>query len=192
MAATASPMLELGTSAPVFDLPDPSGARHALTDFDDKPALLVVFMCNHCPYVVHIKAALAALYDDYAPKGLAMVAISSNDIGAYPADAPAPMAEDVERFGYGFPYLYDEAQSVAHAYKAACTPDFFLFDGARTLVYRGQFDDSRPGNGRPVTGADMRAAVDAVLAGGPVDADQTPSMGCSIKWQPGNAPDERS
>jgi peroxiredoxin len=189
MVATASTMLDLGTPAPAFDLADPAGRRHALADFDDAPALLVAFICNHCPYVKLIKSALAAFGRDYRGKGLAMVAISANDPGAFPADAPERMAEDAREFGYPFPYLFDEDQSVARAYGAVCTPEFFLFDRDRRLVYRGQFDGARPNNGIEPTGADLRAAVDAVLAGRPVAADQKPSVGCSIKWKPGNAPD---
>jgi peroxiredoxin len=189
MVATASKMLDLGTPAPEFDLPDPAGARHALGDFAGAPALLVAFICNHCPYVKLIKPALARLGRDYAGEGLAMVAISANDAAAYPADAPDKMAEDARAFGYTFPYLHDEDQSVARAYGAVCTPDFFLFDADRRLVYRGQFDDARPSNGMEPTGADLRAAIDAVLSGAPVPADQKPSIGCNIKWKPGNEPD---
>jgi hypothetical protein len=147
-----------------------------------------MFICNHCPYVVHIRAGLAEFARAYQARGLAVVAINANDVAAYPDDRPEKMAEEKRRAGYVFPYLYDETQAVAKAYRAACTPDFFLFDGARRLVYRGQFDDSRPGNGRPVTGADLRAAVDAVLTGEAVPAEQRPSIGCNIKWKPGNAP----
>ncbi len=189
MVATASRMLDLGTPAPEFDLPDPSGARHGLGDFAGARALAVAFICNHCPYVKLIKPALARFGRDYADKGLAMVAISSNDVAAYPADAPDKMAEDAVAFGYPFPYLFDEDQSVAKTYGAVCTPDFFLFDADRKLAYRGQFDEARPSNGAEPTGADLRAAADAVLAGRPAPVDQKPSIGCNIKWKPGNEPD---
>ena len=188
MARTPSTMLELGTPAPDFALPDFDGRRHALADFAGAPALLVVFICEHCPFVRHVRAAFAALAREYQPRGLAVVAINSNDLGAYPQDGPDAMRAEATHLGYVFPYLLDESQAVAKAYHAACTPDFFLFDGARRLAYRGQFDDSRPGNGRPVTGADLRAAVDAVLAGRAPAAEQFPSLGCNIKWRPGNAP----
>jgi peroxiredoxin len=184
-------MLGLGTEAPDFRLPDASagGKEVALSDFGAAPALLVVFLCNHCPFVQHVAGELAALSRDLPARGAAMVGISSNDAGAYPADAPEAMAAEAVRQGWTFPYLYDETQAVARDYRAACTPDFFLFDADRTLVYRGQLDASRPGNGLPVTGADLRAAVDAVLAGQPVDANQRPSLGCNIKWKPGQEPD---
>lgn len=189
MAETPSTMTPLGTLAPDFQLPDTNGKLVSLSDFAKAPALLVVFMCNHCPFVKHIRAGLAQFARDYQPHGLAMVGINSNDVASYPDDSPAKMAEEVKAAGYTFPYLYDETQAVAKAYRAACTPDFFLYDRDRRLVYRGQFDDSRPSNGRPVTGFDLRAAVDAVLAGRPVSADQRPSIGCNIKWKPGAAPD---
>jgi peroxiredoxin len=182
-------MLPLGTTAPPFALPDPDGKTISLADFEGAPALLVVFMCNHCPFVQHVAGELAALGRDLAPRGVAMVGISSNDVAAYPDDAPERMAEEAARHGWSFPYLYDDTQEVAKAYRAACTPDAYLFDGQRRLVYRGQLDDSRPGNGVPVTGADVRAALEAVLAGRPVPEDQRPSVGCSIKWKPGNVPD---
>jgi peroxiredoxin len=184
-------MLSLGTQAPHFRLPDTTagGKEVALSDFEAAPALLVAFICNHCPFVQHVAGELAALSRDLPARGMAMVAISSNDVAAYPADSPEAMAEEAARQGWAFPYLYDETQEVAHAYRAACTPDLFLFDGDRRLVYRGQLDASRPGNGLPVTGADLRAAVDAVLAGRPVPEDQRPSLGCNIKWKPGNEPD---
>jgi peroxiredoxin len=181
-------MLELGTPAPDFVLPDFDGRRHSLGDFAGAPALLVVFICEHCPFVRHVRAAFAALAREYRPRGLAVVAINSNDLGAYPQDGPDAMRAEAAQLGYVFPYLLDESQAVAKDYHAACTPDFFLFDGARRLAYRGQFDDSRPGNGRPVTGADLRAAVDAVLAGRAPAQEQFPSLGCNIKWRPGNAP----
>lgn len=189
--ATPSIMRELGTTAHEFSLPDPDGNVHALSDFEDADALLVVFMCNHCPYVVNIQHALADFAKEYMPRGLAVVGISSNDIEEYPEDGPERMREVGERVGYPFPYLYDETQEVAKAYEAACTPDFFLYDGDRRLVYRGQFDDSRPRNGIPPTGSDLRAAVDAVLDGRPVPEGQIPSIGCSIKWKPGNEPAPR-
>ncbi|MFP4181094.1 MAG: thioredoxin family protein [Thiohalospira sp.] len=190
MSLTPSTMLELGTPAPDFALPEPlTGETVRLTDFGDARGLLVVFMCNHCPYVKHLRDALIAWARDYAPRGIATVAISSNDADNYPDDAPGKMAEEARGFEYPFPYLFDEDQSVAKAYRAACTPDFFLFDGERRLFYRGQFDRARPGNEEPVTGADLRAAADALLAGEPAPAEQIPSMGCNIKWKPGNEPD---
>ena len=188
MARTPSTMLELGTPAPDFALPDFDGRRHALGDFAAAPALLVVFICSHCPFVRHLRSGLAAFAREYQPRGLAVIAINSNDIAAYPQDGPDAMRAEAAELGYVFPYLLDESQSVAKAYRAACTPDFFLFDGNRRLVYRGQFDDSRPGNDRPVTGADLRAAADAVLAGRAPADEQFPSLGCNIKWRPGNAP----
>ena len=165
MSLTPSTMLPLGTAAPDFRLPDTNGKTVSLADFKDQPALLVIFMCNHCPYVQHIRAGLAQLAHDYLPRGAAIVGINSNDVANFPEDSPAKMAAEVKAAGYLFPYLYDESQAVAKAYHAACTPDFFLFDRGRRLVYRGQFDASRPGNGIPVTGKDLRAALDAVLAG---------------------------
>ena len=189
MARTASTMLDLGTLAPDFRLPDALGNWYALSDFATSPALLVVFLCNHCPYVKHIRSALAELAREYVGRGLAMVGINANDVSSHPDDRPARMAEEVRSAGYVFPYLYDESQAVAKAYRAACTPDFFLFDRERKLAYRGQFDDSRPGNGIPITGKDLRAALDALLAGRPVASDQRPSLGCNIKWKAGNEPD---
>ncbi len=159
-----------------------------LADFAGKEALLVMFICNHCPYVQHVRAGLAKLGEDYADEDIAIVAISANDPVAYPDDAPERLAAEAKRAGYRFPYLFDETQEVARAYTAACTPDFFLFNRQRELVYRGQFDSSRPGNGVPVTGEDLRAAIDAVLTGEAVSAEQRPSMGCGIKWRPGNEP----
>jgi peroxiredoxin len=182
-------LLALGTPAPYFMLPDPKGKRVSLDDVQDAKALLVVFMCNHCPYVQHIRSALAQFAREYQPKGLAVVGINSNDATSYPEDGPEKMAEEIKNVGYTFPYLYDATQEVAKAYRAACTPDFFLFDGHLKLVYRGQFDDARPGNNIPVTGKDLRAAVDAVLEGRPVSTDQKPSIGCNIKWKPGNEPE---
>jgi peroxiredoxin len=189
MARTPSTMLPLGTPAPAFRLPDFEGRVHALTDFRDQPALLVAFICNHCPFVRHIRAAFAGYAREYRTQGLAVVAINSNDVVAYPQDGPEGMRAEAAEAGYDFPYLLDETQAVAKAYHAACTPDFYLFDAGRRLAYRGQFDDSRPGNGRPVTGADLRAATAAVLAGLAADARQVPSIGCNIKWKAGNAPD---
>ncbi len=189
MAETPSTMVALGTKAPDFRLPDTDATTVTLDTLKDAPALLVVFLCNHCPFVKHIRKGLAQFARDYRDRGLATVGINSNDVVNYPEDAPARMAEEKSAAGYTFPYLFDETQEVARAYNAACTPDFFLYDRDRRLVYRGQFDDSRPGNNRPVTGADLRAAVDAVLAGSPVAADQKPSIGCNIKWKQGNRPD---
>ena len=189
MVMTASTMMPLGTEAPDFRLPDTAGKTVSLSDFRDAPALLVMFLCNHCPFVQHVAGELAALSRDLPAHGVTMVAISSNDVAAYPADSPEAMAAEAARQGWAFPYLYDEDQSVAAAYRAACTPDFFLFDGDHRLVYRGQLDASRPGNGLPVTGTDLRAAVDAVVAGRPVPEDQRPSLGCNIKWKPGNEPE---
>ncbi len=182
-------MLALGTSAPAFSLPDTRGNTVSLADFAPAPALLVAFICNHCPYVKHIREALSEFGKEMQALEVALVAINSNDAAHYPADSPARMAQEVKSADYTFPYLYDETQAVAKAYRAACTPDFFLFDRNRRLVYRGQFDGSRPGNGIPVTGRDLRKAVEAVLAGRAVDTDQQPSMGCNIKWKPGNEPD---
>lgn len=189
MAKTPSTMLPLGSPAPAFRLPDPESKLVSLDDFRDAPALLVVFLCNHCPFVKHIRAELAAFAREFAAKGLAIVGINANDAERYPDDRPEKMAEEVRSAGYVFPYLYDESQEVAKAYRAACTPDFFLFDRGRRLVYRGQFDASRPSLDVPVTGRDLRAAADAVLAGRPVSAEQLPSLGCNIKWRPGNEPD---
>jgi len=182
-------MLPLGTTAPDFRLPDTNGKTVSFVDFKDKPALLVLFICNHCPYVKHIRTGLAQLARDYLPRGVAIVGINSNDVANYPDDSPAKMKDEVKAAGYLFPYLYDESQAVAKAYRAACTPDIYLFDKSRKLVYRGQFDDSRPGNGMPVTGKDLRAALDAVLEGKPVSPNQKASMGCNIKWKSGNEPE---
>ncbi len=189
MVAVHSTMLPLGTPAPEFSLPDTEGRVVSRDDCRDARALLVMFICNHCPFVKHLRAALAELGREYGARGVAVVAVSSNDPERYPADSPEMMRREKEEAGYPFPYLFDGTQEVAKAYRAACTPDFFLFDGAQRLVYRGQFDDSRPGNGRPVTGRDLRAALDAVLAGGPVPEEQHPSIGCNIKWRPGNEPE---
>lgn len=183
MAETPSTMLPLGSLAPPFRLPEPHGKVISSEDFKGAPALIVAFICNHCPYVKHIRSAFAALGTEYQARGVAVVAINSNDAQAYPDDSPEKMAEEIELAGYTFPYLYDETQAVAKAYHAACTPDLFLFDKEHRLAYRGQFDDSRPKNGRPATGTDLRAALDAVLAGRPVNPDQKPSVGCNIKWR---------
>jgi peroxiredoxin len=189
MAETPSTMLALGTEAPGFRLPDTEGRLVALADFAAEPALLVMFICPHCPFVRHVRTQLAALAREYRPRGLAAVAIMSNDVAQYPQDGIAGMRQEKREAGYDFPYLYDETQQVARAYRAACTPDLFLFDAGRRLVYRGQLDGSRPGNSVPVTGVDLRAAVDAVLAGRPVDPKQRASIGCNIKWRPGHEPD---
>ena len=182
-------MLPLGTTAPDFKLPDTAGKIISLADFKDKASLAVIFMCNHCPNVVHIRAGLAQLARDYAPKNVGIVGINANDAKNYPADSPAKMKDEVKAASYIFPYLYDETQSVAKSYRAACTPDIFLFNRGRRLVYRGQFDASRPGNGIPVTGKDLRAALDAVLAGKSTSEFQVASIGCNIKWKAGNEPD---
>lgn len=189
MVATSSTMVELGSPAPDFDLPDPSGTRHTLADFADAPVLVVMFLCNHCPYVRLIREALASLTGELMDRGVAVVAISSNDADAYPDDSPEAMAREADQFGYRFPYLYDADQVVAKAYRAACTPDFFVYDRDRRLVYRGQFDDARPSLGKVPTGADLRAAVQAALADDPPLDEQFPSMGCNIKWRPGNEPE---
>lgn len=189
MVRTPSTMLPLGTSAPDFSLVNVDGQTVSLSDFEDAPALLVIFMCNHCPYVIHVADGLAQLAQEYVSRGVAVVGISSNDVANYPADSPEQMVAEAEARGYVFPYLYDETQEVAQSYRAACTPDFFLFDGEQKLVYRGQMDSSRPDSGIPVTGEDLRAALDAVLAGNPPAEEQTPSLGCNIKWKQGNEPD---
>ncbi len=189
MVKTASTMLPLGTAAPAFSLPDVDGSTVSLADFAGKPALLIAFLCNHCPFVKHLRSALAEFGREYQPKGLAIAAISSNDVTSHPDDSPEKMKVEAKSAGYTFPYLYDESQEVARAYHAACTPDFFVFDKSRRLVYRGQFDDSRPGNGVTVTGSDLRAACDAALAGRPVPEFQKPSIGCNIKWTPGREPE---
>jgi peroxiredoxin len=189
MVLTPSTMLPLGTKAPSFSLHNIDGRTVALDEFRGAPALLVIFMCNHCPYVKHVADGLAALAREYQAKGVAVVGINSNYAGSHPADSPEQMVREAEERGYSFPYLYDESQEVAKAYRAACTPDFYVFDKQQQLVYRGQMDDSRPGNEKPVTGADLRAALDAVLAGTPAPANQKASIGCNIKWKPGNEPD---
>lgn len=188
MVKTASTMTALGTSLPGFRLQDPNGAWVSSAGFEDAPALLVIFLCSHCPYVKHVQTGLVRLAADFQARGAAVVAINSNDAGAYPDDAPGRMAEVAKAMGYSFPVLVDGDQSVAKAFGASCTPDFFLYGRDRRLVYRGQMDGSRPGNDVPVTGEDLRSALDAVLGGKPVPAAQKPSIGCNIKWKPGNAP----
>jgi peroxiredoxin len=190
MALTPSTMLELGTSAPDFQLPDVvSGATISLATFIEQPALLVMFICRHCPFVKHVQQELAQLGRDYQSQGLGIVAISANNAQRHPEDAPEHLKAMATELGFTFPFCYDESQAVAKAYTAACTPDFFLFDGDRRLVYRGQLDDSRPSNGLPVTGQDLRQAIGAVLEGQPLPTDQKPSIGCNIKWKTGNEPD---
>jgi peroxiredoxin len=189
MVKTASTMLPIGTKSPDFRLPDTQGKTVSLSDFDESPALLVVFLCNHCPYVKHVAAGLAELAREYQCRGAAIVGINSNDVSAFPEDSPEKMAAEAKLRGYSFPYLYDETQAVAKAYRAACTPDFYVFDRERKLAYRGQMDSSRPGSEIPVSGEDLRAALDAVLAGQPVSTLQKPSLGCNIKWKSGNEPD---
>ena len=188
MARTPSTMLPLGTSAPDFSLVNVDGQTLSLSDFDDAPALHVIFMCNHCPYVIHVADHLAQLGQEYMARGLAVVGINSNDVASYPADSPEQMVAEAEDRGYVFPYLYDETQEVAQAYQAACTPDFFLFDKNKKLVYRGQLDSSRPDSGIPVTGEDLRLAIDTVLSGQTPSEGQPPSLGCNIKWKAGNEP----
>ena len=189
MVQTNSQMLALGTAAPEFSLPDADGKIWSLEDAAGKDAYLIMFICNHCPFVRHVRRELAQLCNDYDTRNVAIFAINSNDFDAFPDDSPARMKEEAKEWRYGFPYLVDEDQSVAKAYLAACTPDFYVFNGDRHLVYRGQLDDSRPSNEKPITGRDVRAALDAVLDGKPVREGQTPSIGCNIKWRPGNAPD---
>lgn len=189
MVRTASTMLSLGTSAPDFALSDVvTGEALSLSSFADKKGLLVMFICQHCPFVLHVESELAQLGHDYLSKGLGILAISANSIETHPQDSPEKLREQVKRAGFNFPYAYDETQDVAKSYTAACTPDFFLFDKDRKLVYRGQLDDSRPGNEKPVTGADLRAAIDKVIADRPVAEEQKPSIGCNIKWTPGKEP----
>jgi peroxiredoxin len=189
MAETPSKMPALGTPAADFQLPDAvSGKTISLQTFAGKKALLVMFLSRHCPFVQHIKLEITRLDRDYGKRGIGMVAISANDVANYPDDAPERLKEMAEQCHYTFPFCYDESQATARAYDAACTPDFFLFDDRRKLVYRGQLDDSRPGNSKPVTGRDLRTALDAVLAGKPVPAEQKPSIGCNIKWKPGGDP----
>jgi peroxiredoxin len=188
MVQTASTMLALGTEAPNFSLPTPDGRYVTRDDAAGSMGLLVMFICNHCPYVVHVREQLAKIAREYAAKGIGIVAISSNDVENYPDDSPEKMAEKATEWGFTFPYLYDESQAVAKAYTAACTPDLFLFDGSLKLVYRGQLDGSRPKNDVPVTGGDLRAALDALLKGQRIPDDQLPSLGCNIKWKAGNEP----
>ena len=189
MVKTLSTMLTLGTRAADLSLPDADGKIVSLSQFDGAPALLVIFMCNHCPFVKHIAPGLANLAREYRDKGVAVIGINPNDIANYPDDSPQKMAEATAEYGYTFPYLLDESQEVAKAYQAACTPDFYVFDRDRKLVYRGQMDDSRPSLDEPVTGADLRAALEAVLEGRPLNDEQRPSVGCNIKWKPGNEPE---
>jgi peroxiredoxin len=186
--AVPSTMLPLGTTAPAFSLPDPAGAVHSRDDLAGEKGLLVVFACNHCPYVQHLARELGLLGQRWASRGLGIVAINSNDAHAYPDDAPPLMDEFARVHGWDFPYLVDDSQQVAAAYSAVCTPDFFLFDAEQRLVYRGQFDGSRPRSDTPVTGESLAAAVAALISGEPVPSDQLPSMGCSIKWRDGNEP----
>ena len=190
MVKTVSTMLPLGTAAPAFSLKDVvSGDALSLDKFSDKKGLLVMFICQHCPFVLHVESELSRLGQDYVSEGLGILAISANSVETHPQDSPDKLREQVKRAGFNFPYAHDETQKVAKRYTAACTPDFFLFDRDRKLVYRGQLDDSRPGNDKPVTGADLRAAIDKVLSGKTVPEDQEPSIGCNIKWAPGNEPD---
>ena len=190
MARTESRMMTLGTKAPEFRLPDVvSGREVSLDTFRDRKGLLVLFICRHCPFVKHVQDELARIGRDYADSDLGIVAISSNDAESYPDDRPESLDEMAEELGFTFPFCFDETQDVAKAYDAACTPDFYLFDDRRELVYRGQLDGSRPGNDIPVTGEDLRRAIDQLLAGQPVDEAQRPSLGCNIKWRPGNEPD---
>lgn len=188
MAATQSNDIELGTPAHGFALPDAAGKIHRLEDFASMPALLVAFICNHCPFVKHLRREFAAFAREYAPKGLAVVAINANDEKTYPEDSLTKMGEEAKAQDYIFPYVQDKTQDVAKAYRAACTPDFFLFDAKRKLFYHGQFDESRPSNGKPVTGADLRAAVDRLLKGEAPPPKQAPSIGCNIKWRAGAEP----
>jgi len=189
MALTPSTMLPLGTLAPDFSLPNAvDGSTVSLSDYDGASALLVMFICNHCPYVIHIREDFGPLADEFAERGLQVVAINANDLDNYPQDGPPQMRSLAQRAGWRFPFLMDEDQAVAKAYQAACTPDFFLFDSEKKLVYRGQWDDSSPGNSKPVNGTDIRQAIHAVLGGTPVGTHQTPAMGCNIKWKGGNAP----
>ena len=189
MVRTPSTMLPLGTVAPDFCLPNVDGSTVDYAAAAGERATVVMFICNHCPFVKHVADQLAALGREYMPRGVGFAAISSNDVSSHPADSPEQMVAEADERGYPFPYLYDETQEVAKAYHAACTPDFYLFDADRRLVYRGQLDASRPGGDLPVTGRDLRAAIDALLAGQPPLPEQTPSLGCNIKWKPGNEPE---
>ena len=189
MAETLSTMLTLGTRVPAFSLDNAvDGRTVSPDDYADSPALLVMFICNHCPFVKHVIDGVTKMAADYLPRGVGIIAINSNDRVGYPQDAPEKMKRLAEELGWDFPFVFDETQEVAKAFRAACTPDFFLFDSTGHLVYRGELDESRPGNGIPVTGSDLRAAIDAVLAGEPVGEDQKASIGCNIKWRPGNEP----
>lgn len=188
MVKTASTMLPLGTSAPDFRLLNIDGKTISLSEIATGKGLVVMFICNHCPFVKHVAPELVRLTKDYESRGIHFVAISSNDVTAYPDDSPEMMKREAAQQGYTFPYLFDETQEVARAYRAACTPDFFIFDGSRRLVYRGQLDDSRPGNGKPLNGSDMRRALDQLIDGVEVPAEQRPSIGCNIKWKRGNEP----
>ena len=188
MVETVSTMLPIGTTAPDFSLPNVDGVVVSRDQFAGKP-LVVIFMCNHCPFVIHLREALTAFASEYQSQGLAVVGISSNDVEKYPQDGPNEMKEEAASAGYQFPYLFDATQEVAKSYRAACTPDFFLFDADHSLVYRGQFDSSRPGNDIAVTGEDLRVACTAILSGRGVSSDQVPSIGCNIKWVPGKEPD---
>ncbi len=188
MARTPSTMLDLHTSAPAFSLPNIDGKTVSLKQFEGKP-LLVMFLCNHCPFVKHVRLKLAEIGAAFQERGISVVAISSNDVATHPDDSPEKMKNEAREAGYTFPYLYDESQAVAKAYRAACTPDFYLFDRNHCLVYRGQLDDSRPGNNVPVTGKDLVAAAECLMAGGEIPAPQKPSLGCNIKWKAGNEPD---
>ena len=189
MAKTPSTMLDLGTAAPNIRLADANGKMYDLADQSIDRGLLVIFMCNHCPFVIHIREKLVELIKRYQEQGISVVAINSNDYTAHPDDSPERMDQDSDKFAYSFPYLVDEDQAVAQAYKAACTPDLYLFDGNKKLVYRGQFDGARPGNTIAVTGADLSAAVDQLVEGRQIEVSQQPSLGCNIKWKPGNEPD---
>jgi peroxiredoxin len=188
MAGVSSTMLALDTAAPDFSLPDTTGQLVSLADYKQAPATLVAFLCNHCPYVKHIANQFAEFVREYQAKGVAVIGINANDVSTHPDDSPQKMAEEAKKIGYTFPYLYDETQEVAKSYRAACTPDFFLFDKDHKLAYRGQFDGSRPDNKIAVTGQDLRMALDAVLQDQPVPAEQKASMGCNIKWRAGNEP----
>ncbi len=184
MVKTLSTMIPLGSEAPNFCLPDVvSGSQLSLADLKSDVATVVMFICNHCPFVKHLQDGLVEVADKYIPKGVSFIAINSNDIQNYPDDSPEKMKEVAEEKGYAFPYLFDETQEVAKAYDAACTPDFFVYDGNLKCIYRGQFDESRPGNGKPVTGKDMRMALDSIIAGETIDWEQVPSVGCNIKWK---------
>lgn len=187
MSAVKSQMLELGTNAPSFSLPDPDGTMHSLRPGAD--AYLVMFICNHCPFVKHVREEIARIGSDYGRRNVAVYAINSNDVTSHPGDSPEKMKQESVEWGYVFPYLIDEDQSVAKSYRAACTPDLYVFDAEQKLIYRGQLDDSRPSNNVPIDGRDLRAALDAVLTGSPVNGAQKPSIGCNIKWKPGNEPE---